>query len=212
MYVLGNPILGKNLRRSGLILNEEGLHKLVRLDLGKHGIKEHRFFLTGDINKILALMDLKLEDISDRNNEDVYMLLASNQYFRVELFKDKPKKPSRELGDISDFLIGLDPEQMECVDSVERLPIRTVRVEEILGIELREKIDHIKFVLTNSGGNKRKFQQIKMALLDNGYVPQNFSKDLPKFKNSFGDSFGYQEAFVMQSVEELYLFYLLVAE
>lgn len=214
MYVLGNPILGKNFRWSSLVLNEKGLHKLVRVDLGKRGVREHRFPLTDDVDKILALLQLKLEDINDKPIEEAYEVLTECVFFRLDKFiGDQPEK-SKELEDFRLYLLKQDEIWVEQTRKFDvSMPIRTTMVEEILGLELRDKIDHIKNVLTNSEkAYQQKFNAMKVLLLEDGYVPQNFSKDLPKFKAHFGDSFGFMEGMLMNTTEELFEIYKKVSE
>lgn len=215
VQTLKPTILGKNFRRSSLVLNEEGLHRLVRVDLGKQGVQEYRFFLTGDVNKILALMDLRIDAIEDRNDEDVYVRLMVNKYFQLHMFYGDKEEKSKELENIRQFLISyeMDEEDKDFIDKMERLPIRTERVETILGLELREKIDHIKFLIENfQSAYKPKFEAMKVLLMKDGYAPQNFSKDLPTFRKSLGDKLEKMEFWISNTPEEIFEHYKKVTQ
>ena len=82
--------------------------------------------------------------------------------------------------------------------------IRTARIEKILGIELRSQIDLYYRVLENfAKEGKKKFNQMKDKLLASGYVPQNFSTDIPRFQKSFGGYFEYKKFMVDSTVDEI---------
>lgn len=211
MYVLGNPILGKAFRRFGLALNESGLHKVVRVDDPKSGRTEHRFFLTDDIHKILELLNIKLDDISTTISEDAYAHLMGCPHIQLNMFMGNEPEKSKELESFRQFLNNQSALGVEITDEVE--PIRTARVEEVLGIELRDRIDSTRLILAEFPKvYKPKFEAMKVLLLKGGYVPQNFSKDLPKFNESFGGQFNYMEGFVNSTAEELCERYLILTQ
>lgn len=197
MYILGNPILGKNFRQSSLILNEDGLYRLIQVN----GMSE-RIFLTNDIHKILELLDLKLEDLDNKIDEDAFIQLVACPYFRLDKFMGHEVERSRELETFRLFLLTQEKHWMERPNRFEA--IRTERLEKVLGLELRSKFDRMKIILTDFPHQfKRKFNGTKALLIESGYNPQNFSKDIPKFYDSFKTELEVMEFFVDGTIQDI---------
>lgn len=197
MDILGNSILGMNFSWSSLRLTEEGLYRKIRDE--KTNAIPLLIFLTSDKAKITALIGLKPE-IFDNINEDVYPHLIATPYFRTNIFRElKSNKNGRLLDDFGGWLDTNIPYEEE-----EYKPIRTVEIENLLGVELKDKIATAKRVVNEYPKHSRsKFNACKKLLIADGYIPQNFSEDIPKFKDSFKDKLDFWKFTVDCTPEEM---------
>lgn len=197
MHILANPILGKNFRQSSLVLNDKGLWRLIRV-----GELTEFLFLTNDVRKIVELLDLKFEDVNNRFAEEVYVHLITSPYFNTHYFINSKEEKSPQMEHFRQFL--LQNEEIWTHVGNEFFVVRTERIEQILGIEIRDKIDNIKRVLEKVPKlYKSNFNQMKKLLLEGGYKPQNFSKDLAKLNRQFNTKIAYWQFFVDQTPEQI---------
>lgn len=80
----------------------------------------------------------------------------------------------------------------------------TERIEKILGIELKNRIDKAKYVLAEFDKVKSKKFNGKFLLPYLGNYPKNnFSTSIPKFIESFGERYLFMEFIVDNNIEEI---------
>lgn len=191
MKILGSPIIGKNFRCSGLTLTDKALVKRVVV-----GNKSHDIFLTSDISQICSLMDIKLEDLTDVPIEKAYQVLIDSPYFKTSVFLEN-NSDSKQLEEFKEFVIIREFKS-------EYIPIRTTRVEEILGINLSEEVKNTKYILENAiPALSTKYGGKHLLPYLGDYNVRNFSRDFPKFKNSFNSEFEFFKFIVGHSIEEI---------
>jgi len=201
MRILNNPILGMIFNRYSLVLNDEGLHRKIHID----GMPSQTFFLTDDVRKISDLVGLDFDTIDKLAEEDAFPEIVNSPCFILGLFKNRDETGSTSLDAFFKFV------DSNTIEDKPAIPINTERVERILGIEIFDKIIEYKFVMTNYHLHRNpKFNKMKAKLIQNGYKPQNFSKDLPVFNDSFSSDYEYWKFFVMQDVDIIYERYIVV--
>jgi hypothetical protein len=202
MRVLNNPILGMIFNRYSLVLNNEGLHRKIHID----GMPEQTFFLTDDVRKIAELVGLDFDEFDQAREDDkAFPLITKCSGFIIGLFLNRNESGSTTLDAFYNYVDNTDLEENTPV------PINTERVEEVLGIKILDKINEYKFVMSNYNLHRNpKFNGMKAKLIENGYAPQNFSKDLPVFNDSFSSEYDYWKFFVMQDVDIIYERYVCV--
>ena len=189
MRILNNPILGMNFARYGLVLNEKGLYKRV-----KTKNKCHELFLTNDVVKIVELIDIDFKTLSDEKEESAYVHLLGSKYILKDLFI-KPRGKDRQITNFSKFIINSG------INKFESEPIRTKRVESILGIELKSKILETRRILANYESNKFVGKKI-LPYLDN-YDIRNFPNDIQKFKSGFETKLDFMKFMIDSTLEEV---------
>jgi hypothetical protein len=183
MKILGNPVLGKMFNKYALLLNQKGLYRRIRLE----GQPDYTIFLTDDPKQICELFDLDFEKLDKLQEVEALEYIKKSDYFVPLVFTyKKTMQSSKDIIQMAEMLTEEDLQK-------EPLPVDTNRVMEILGDEtLLDTINYYKEVLPKATTSyKSKFEQLKSKLIQNGYNPQNFSNDLPKFINSFENHFEY---------------------
>lgn len=194
MVVLGNPILGTILSRFGLVLKQDGLYKRINVD----GLPDEEFFLTDDVRDICKLFGIDFDEFNDAQGEDAFKLIMGCETFVQYMFLNRGETSSTLL---QEFRKYVEENELENNDFI---LIRTKRVEDILGIELRSKIDSYYRVLNGyEKSGKNNFNKMKDVLLADGYTPQNFSTDIPRFKDSFESYFEYKKFMLDSSTSEI---------
>ena len=194
MYVIGNPILGKIFKRSQLILNQDGLWRRVKINpSGKY----KDIFITKNPVDILALLEIDYDDFNNAEDEGAYELVMNSPYANLLIFSEGKPKGSVALEGFRQYLLKVEAKIPPTNVSK---PIRTEYIEAVCGIELRENIDETKEILNSP--SKNKFNQMKDELLKRGYVPQDFSTDIPNFLGSFKDNFEYLKYLNETDVED----------
>lgn len=196
MRVLNNPILGMIFNRYALVLNDEGLHRKIHID----GMPSQTLFLTDDVRKIAELVGLDFDEFDQaREDEQAFPLITKCSGFIIGLFLNRNESGSTTLDAFYNYVDNTDLEENTPV------AITTARVEEILGIKILDKINEYKFVMSNYHLHRNpKFNAMKAKLIQNGYKPQNFSTDIPRFNDSFSSEYEYWKFFVTQDVDTIY--------
>jgi len=192
MRILDNSILGRNFRLSSLVLNADGLHRLIIV-----GNKSHLLFLTNDAAKITELIDVKFDDVNNKPPEEAFPFLLESEYFHPYVFMSDRVEKSKLITEFKEWL------QVREFKTRTHNPVRTERIEAILGIELRSRIDKIKFVLAEFDNAKSKFNGKTILPYLGNYSPTNFSTSFPKFKESFGDDYLFMEFIVDNDIEAI---------
>ena len=203
MYVIGNPILGKIFKRSQLILNQDGLWRRVRVVSGKH----KDIFITKNPVDILALLEIDYDDFNNAEDEGAYELVMNSPYANLLIFSEGKPKGSVALEGFRQYLLKVGAEIPPTNISK---PIRTEYIEAVCDIELRDEIDRTKEILNSP--SKNKFNQMKAELLKRGYVPQNFSRDIPNFMGSFKNNFEYLKYLDDNDIEDVVSKFLFISE
>ena len=197
MRILGNPILGKIFRSSGLVLCDDGLHKGIRLE----NKQIHKIFLTNDVKIITELLELDFDLIDKTPIEDVLPIIQKSDFFNPEYFvlDFGEVSTSKDLTLMSDFL-KYNP-SLVSDRFIKR--IRTTKLEEVLNTPLKEMFEDTRFILENYRTRyKNKFEQMKRDIIPNGYDPRNFQEDIAKFHNTFGEDLESETFFTKANQEE----------
>lgn len=192
MKILGNPVLGKIFRYNGLILTDFGLYKKVVVN-NFHT----KFLLTKDVQLIVSLLKLDYELINGVDNYIAFPHLVSSPHFDHSKYT-KEETQSTALIEFSNWFNK--PENNHTNTYV---PLRTVEVESILGIELREKIDNAKMVMTEYNNHKFKFDGSVFIKNIEGYDKTNLNTHIPNFKKSFETTFDFQKFIVESKISEI---------
>jgi len=193
MYILNSPILGKILRGSGLKLTEDGLFKII-----KGGGHTYDIPLTSDINQIVELIGMTADQFNGKTPEEVFELLIDCDFFNPAIFARDKEESSKDLEAIRQWLLK-NPQHIK---DTGRVPIRTVRLEEVPDCELKDEFQQTQYVLENFNKSKKdKFNAMKKIIIADGYDPRNFSGDLTKFYESFGSDIQIMYFYVLSPVE-----------
>ena len=155
-------------------------------------------FLTNDVDKITELMGVSFDELNDVPNEEAFPVLLKSEYFHPYMFTTDKVEESKAIIEFRTWL-----QSVKDVPVREHNPIRTERIEQILGKQLKTKIDKIKLVLDQFDIAKHKFQGKQLLPYLGDYSPTNFSTSFPKFKSSFETDFEFMEFIVDSSVEEI---------
>jgi len=141
-------------------------------------------------------MNIKLEDLTDVPIEKAYQVLIDSPYFKTSVFLEN-NSDSKQLEEFKEFVIIRE-------FKTEYIPIRTTRVEEILGINLSEEVKNTKYILENAiPALSTKYGGKHLLPYLGDYNVRNFSADFPKFKNSFNSEFEFFKFIVGHSIEEI---------
>lgn len=198
MYVLGNPILGKMFRGTGLVLTPESLCKEIRTSNDKV-----RLVLTNDPAKILELIDIDYNSVKDLSDTDMFPHYLASEYFKLSEFTQEPKdgKPLL-LAKFSEFLKDYS---LTATVRDNYKAIRTARVSEVLGISnLKDQFENAKRILKAYPSHKQKKVQGKYFLPFLGdYDVRNFEEDFKRFNDSFLSLYERKEFVVDHSLEEI---------
>lgn len=98
------------------------------------------------------------------------------------------------------------------VPSKEGEAIRTERVEKILGIELKSQVERVRYLYSKNSLVRAKLQGHLMLPYMGDYSQTNFSRDFPRFKNSFETKLDFMEFCIEHSIEEIAHKFLEVSE
>ena len=83
MFILGNPLLGRNFSFYGYKLNENGLFFLSR------NVKNeivHEILITDDEYKIVSMMELDYDEVKASDYENFFSMLITCPYFKRQNF------------------------------------------------------------------------------------------------------------------------------
>jgi len=195
MLVMGSPILGMNFSLSSLILNKEGLFRKVWIPCGL----SERIFLTDDMTKILELIEVDFDEYNEKQGPDAYNLLVNSPYYDLEPIIGYPKNNSKAIVEFRAYLIN---NKIAQVFPPKR--VRTERIEAILGIELRDRVDEIKNTLTVFHKERsKKYQGVLILPFLGDYDKRDFSTDMPIFYNSFDSDYEFKKFIVDNTTEEI---------
>ena len=190
MKILGNPILGKIFAGSSLSLKEDGLYRKI------HGNSNNYYiFLTNDVEKICELLDLDFKTIDKISNEAAYDLIIKSTHFTRDCFLlGKKDVHSKAIYHFREYL------ESKPSDACPGKPIRTEKIEKVLGIEIRNFIDDIKRIFNTP--NER-LSGAKLLPYLGDYDKRNFEKHFKEFNKQFKTNYEYQKFLKDNTYQEI---------
>lgn len=185
MEVLGNSVLGKIFRGSGLLLNNDGLYRFIKVKKGSNNFDTYKLFLTNDVNKICELLEMTPEDFNT-DDDIVFAKLATSPYVNLDHFNGLEDVDAYHIANFSKWIVSQKLNGIEFPEHG-RKTIRTVKVQEVLGFEYSNTVDRIKYLLSNGASiYKSKFEAMKKELINVDYNFKNFQTDLDNFFANLG--------------------------
>lgn len=204
MYIKGNAILGMVLSRYGLMLNDTGLYRKIRIK----GNQNYHLFLTDDMNLVAELFDIDKEEFEESEYQEQLEYIYNSEYFRSELFiEDEDENMSVDIKFMARYVSIAGDKNMY-------LPIDTKRLMEVLGDNtLKDKIDYLKKTLPVAMKEyKGKFEEMKKVLINSGYDPRNFQEDLMNFVDNFRSRYEMHLFFYENNMNDIIKKYLSSSE
>jgi len=205
MNVKANPILETILRRYALVLNQEGLHRVIQ-------VKNHNNYfikITDDIRKIVEMFDLDFDTFNKlKDHVEFCEYVKTSPYFLPRLFqRERDGDSDSDLINCMRSMIFIDDLKQE------RKPINTERVMFVMGDNnnvLLSQINYYKQILPLAVSNfKSFFNLMKKLLIENhSYDVRKFSTDLPKFRKLFKSYWEYKIYFQTNHINDIVKKYL----
>lgn len=197
MIVMTNPVIGFLFSCSSFKLNKEGLYKKVYTNNKTTPKRKYDLFLTNDVRKVCEIIGIDF-DVFDActDLEESYKLICTSEYTKIQNILDKKFYECKSMHAFREWLID-NPEYV--IPGV----LRTERVSTILGIDIEERMESVRYDAIHFIEEKRKkIAGPKFFDALPGYDKHNFGLDLSNFITSF-DELDYMHMVVNNSFEEI---------